>query len=155
MDFITDRMALGLEGVVARKRRPKAFYLGPADWVDFLSTNPPTVESLFGNNPPRLVVDPAFEGVPVRQSVNVAPRKSRLYDDVGMCRLLPDEDREDRRKLVDAARLARMDKMRTSPRRQQWLIGMDLVASLGDGGLWSWKSSPHVLWLANALLGRV
>jgi hypothetical protein len=28
---------------------------------------------------------------------------------------------------------------------------MELLAALGDDGLWSWKSSPHVLWLAARL----
>jgi hypothetical protein len=38
-------------------------------------------------------------------------------------------------------------------RDARWRAQAELVASLGDGGLWSWRSSPHVLWLASVLEG--
>ena len=60
------------------RRRPKAFYLKADDWDAFIAANDwPTVRTMFGNNPPREVVDPSFNGLPVRQSKG---RDSRLYD---------------------------------------------------------------------------
>jgi hypothetical protein len=40
--------------------------------------------------------------------------------------------------------------------RAHELDGMALLARMDpDDGLWSWKSSPHVLWLANVLEGKL
>lgn len=74
------------------QRRPKVFYLGPDDWADFMATDPPTVMTTFRNEPQDA---PSFDGVPVRQSFNVPPRQSRLYDNTGTGRLIrPDPPRE-------------------------------------------------------------
>jgi hypothetical protein len=59
------------------KRRPKAFYLVPHDWAAFMAVERPTIRTMFGNNPPRERVDPAFSGIPVRESKG---QHSRLYD---------------------------------------------------------------------------
>jgi hypothetical protein len=59
------------------KRLPKAFYLNADDWRHFMATRPGTVETMFGNNPPVLVKDAAFQDIPVREST---ARVSRLYD---------------------------------------------------------------------------
>lgn len=70
----------------AGKRRPKAFYLIADDWRDFMATEPPSVETMFGNNPPIKVIDPAFKGVPVRESTG---KESRLYDNTTTGRAVP------------------------------------------------------------------
>lgn len=67
------------------KRRPKAFYLITADYDAFLATDPPSISTIFGNNPPRQVIDPAFNGLPVRESTGQA---SRLYDHTSTGRAL-------------------------------------------------------------------
>lgn len=59
------------------KRWPKAFYLVPDDWAEFMATDPPTINTQWGNNPPQDLVEPAFEGVPVRKSKG---QRSKLYD---------------------------------------------------------------------------
>jgi hypothetical protein len=68
------------------KRRPKAFYLNASDWNAFIASDPPTIDTMFGNNPPRRVTDPAFRGVPVRESTS---KLSRLYDHTTAGRVLP------------------------------------------------------------------
>lgn len=76
---INDKLAQAVARLSVRwpKRRPKAFYLTPDDWTQFMATKPPTVRTIFGNNPAREVTDPAFQGIPVRQSEG---KTSRLYD---------------------------------------------------------------------------
>ena len=77
---ILDRLAASLRGLDERwngRRIAKAFYLRAADFEEFLATDPPTVETVWGNNPPKERVEPAFEGVPVRPSKGDA---NRLYD---------------------------------------------------------------------------
>jgi hypothetical protein len=89
--MIRERMAAGLERLNKKwggRRRPKAFYLGPDDWRDFLATEPPTGASLWNNKP---ALEPLFEGIPVRQSKNVLPRRSRLYDHTKTGHALPEE----------------------------------------------------------------
>lgn len=89
-----DRMHAALHELGTRtdgRRRPKAFYLGPADWDEFRAAGTwPLVETTFGNNPPVIRSEPAFHGVPVRPSKNVAPRNSKLYDHTGTGRMLPE-----------------------------------------------------------------
>lgn len=68
------------------RRSPKAFYLHPADWIAFRATEREKVETSFGNNPTILVIDLAFNGVPVRESTGA---QSRLYDNTGAGRALP------------------------------------------------------------------
>ena len=85
---ITARMGFALADLAQRwggKRRPKAFYLNADDWQAFIATEPPTIETMFGNNPPRRVTDPAFRGLPVRQSPS---RTSRIYDSTQQGRAL-------------------------------------------------------------------
>jgi hypothetical protein len=77
---VVERMSHALAELDKRwagKRRPKAFYLVADDWRDFMATNPPTIQTMFGNNPPTLVTDPAFRETPVRESTG---KVSRLYD---------------------------------------------------------------------------
>jgi hypothetical protein len=76
---IDDRLAAALADLHRRSptRRAKAFYLNESDWAAFTATERPTIGTMFGNNPPRKVNDPVFEGVPVRASRSA---KSRLYD---------------------------------------------------------------------------
>ncbi len=77
---ILDCMAEGLDDLAGKfkgKRQPKAFYLGPDDWADFMATNPPTISTTFKCEP---ALEPGFRDIPVRQSLNVPPRQSRLYD---------------------------------------------------------------------------
>lgn len=81
MTGILDRMETALADLDRRwagKRRPKAFYLLADDWAAFMATDPPTVQTMFGNNPPTLVTDPAFREIPVRESTGRTA--SRLYD---------------------------------------------------------------------------
>lgn len=85
MSPILDCMAEALAKLATRwpKRSPKAFYLGPDDWTDFIVSAEvhATVRVPFGNNPTVWRTELAFNGVPVRESKNVPPRQSRLYDD--------------------------------------------------------------------------
>lgn len=78
-----------LAGHWTGKRRPKAFYLGPADWEDFEAMAREKVTVPWGNNPPVMREEPAFNGVPVRPSQNVPPHQSRLYDHTGTAHPLP------------------------------------------------------------------
>lgn len=82
---ILDCMADALATLKKRwpTRKPKAFYLGPDDWADFMASasERATVRVAFGNNPRVWRDEPAFNDVPVRESRNVPPRQSRLYDD--------------------------------------------------------------------------
>lgn len=83
MQPITVRMDEALDRLRSRwpKRRPKAFYLGPGDWEAFMATDPPTIRTMWGNNPPQPRTDPAFREIPVRQSTAKGlPGASRLYD---------------------------------------------------------------------------
>jgi hypothetical protein len=85
-----ERMAEGLAALKRHwsgRRTPKAFYLGPDDWTEFMATNPPTIETTWSDWPR---TEPSFEDVPVRPSKNVAPRKSRIYDNTGQGRELPE-----------------------------------------------------------------
>jgi hypothetical protein len=85
---ILDRMAQSLRDLDRRymgKRLPKAFYLQHGDWVDFMATDPATVETIWGNNPPTKVTDPAFQDLPVRLS---AAQVSRLYDHTSTGRVI-------------------------------------------------------------------
>lgn len=75
------------------RRIPKAFYLREDDHAEFVATGPTkTVETTWGNNPPIRRTEPAFDGVPVRQSVRGASREghSRLYNTVGSARPVPE-----------------------------------------------------------------
>lgn len=87
---ITERMSDALSRLDAPhwrgKRKPKAFYLAEPEFEEFKATDPPTVQSLWGNNPPQRVTDPAFRDVPVRLSTS---RNSRLYDNTHAGRDLP------------------------------------------------------------------
>jgi hypothetical protein len=78
---LEDRMDAAMADLERRwkgKRRPKAFYLTQEDFDAFMATDPPTVETTFGNNPPQRWTEPAYRGVPVRLTKS---RTSRLYDD--------------------------------------------------------------------------
>lgn len=73
-------MAEGLRLLEERwngRRRPKAFYLVPADYSAFTATKPPKVRTTWCNNPPLERIDPAFREIPVRESKG---KKSKLYD---------------------------------------------------------------------------
>lgn len=87
---ILDRMGAALVQLAlsyAGRRLPKAFYLNEEDWSEFEATEPTEkVSGPWGNNPPVIVTDPGFRGVPVRSS---ASRTSRLYDDTTSGRPLP------------------------------------------------------------------
>lgn len=49
---------------------------------------------------------------------------------------------------------AQLEARRANMRKARQLDGMKVLHSIGhDGGLWSWESSPHVLWLATVLGG--
>lgn len=77
---VVQRMGAALDRLEKQwsgRRRPKAFYLIADDWREFTATNPPTIRTMFGNNPPRERIDPAFRNIPVRESTGKA---SRLYD---------------------------------------------------------------------------
>ena len=85
---IIGQMRAALEELQARwggRRRPKAFYLGPADWEDFIATGPPEKATTHNLQP---AWEPVFSDVPVRPSKNVPPRQSRLYDHSGTGRSL-------------------------------------------------------------------
>lgn len=88
---ITERMDAALELLQERwpRRAAKAFYLGPADWDEFMATRPRTATFLWGNNPVKERVDPEHKGLPVRFSKNVAPKWSKLYDHSGSGHVLP------------------------------------------------------------------
>jgi len=84
---ITERMTAAIAYLRERqpRRGPKAFYLVEADWAEFMATDPPTVTVPWANNPRIMRDDPAFEGVPVRQTDG---KQSRLYNDAGVARTL-------------------------------------------------------------------
>lgn len=89
---VLDRMTAALASLTERwggRRAPKAFYLSPADWAEFTATDHPTVSVMWGNNPPKLRADPAFNGVPVRQTKSVGEVASRLYDHASYGHTLP------------------------------------------------------------------
>lgn len=97
--MILERMTEALRDLEKRwrgRRTPKAFYLGPDDWTDFLATDPPSIETTFNREP---AVEPGFENVPVRASRNVPARQSRLYDSTTTGYLLPRTPKYPRRKL--------------------------------------------------------
>jgi hypothetical protein len=80
---IASRMAAALASLQEKwggRRLPKAFYLSEADWTEFSAGEWPTVQTMWGNNPPKLRTDPAFNGVPVRASKSSGETASRLYD---------------------------------------------------------------------------
>lgn len=90
--MIVDRMDKALAALDLAyhgKRKPKAFYLGPADWLDFEATDPGDVVAIF-NHEER--TEPGYRGVAVRASKNVAPHQSSLYDETGHGRPLPPFD---------------------------------------------------------------
>lgn len=89
-----ERMEAALQLLAKRwpRRAPKAFYLGPADWEEFMATNPPTGVFPWGNNPVKQRTDPVFQGFPVRASENVLPRRSKLYDNTGSAHPLPESE---------------------------------------------------------------
>lgn len=92
MSGVVDRMAQALADLGQRwrgKRIPKAFYLSTGDWAEFTAVERPTVETIFGNNPPKLRTDPAFAGVPVRPSKSTGETASRLYDHASYGHTLP------------------------------------------------------------------
>lgn len=88
---ILDRMNDCLRQLQERypKRRPKAFYLRDDDWLAFKGTEPGTIRTMFGNNPPRPRLDLEHKGVPVREFTGKGPGQSRLYDDTTTGRPLP------------------------------------------------------------------
>jgi hypothetical protein len=67
------------------RRRPKAIYLAPPDWEEFLATDPPKGRFAFGNNPTVWRDEPTFDGVPVRPSKSGL---SRLYDETTTGRVI-------------------------------------------------------------------
>jgi hypothetical protein len=140
---IEQRMAEAIARLTVRlkTRTPKAFYLNRDDWLDFLRTDPVMENLPFARG---TMLQHTFNGVPVRLTLQ---QESRLYDNASAGRALP---KHDKRWAMTPERKVQMDQMRAAP-RVDYLHGPELVASLGDGGLWSWKSSPHVLWLAWAL----
>lgn len=75
-----DRALAELEAHWTGRRKPKAFYLSPADWAEWraATSNPPIVRVPFGNNPTVWRDEPAYRDVPVRESRS---SQSRLYDD--------------------------------------------------------------------------
>lgn len=86
---VTDRMAAALADLSERtkgRRQPKAFYLGPDDWNDFLATDPPVMPTVWNGEH---LHEETFSDVPVRPSKNVPGRSSRLYDHTGTGRGLP------------------------------------------------------------------
>lgn len=86
---ICERMDGALADLSARyhgKRLPKAFYLNADDWAAFQATNPPMIETVWGNNPPQHLTEPAFEGIPVRETESP---HSRLYDHTKAGRSMP------------------------------------------------------------------
>lgn len=88
---IIERMDVGLAKLQEKhgaRRRPKAFYLGPADWADFSATDPPTKRFPRGNNPTVWGSEPTYEGLPVRASKNVPDRQSKLYDHTSTGRVI-------------------------------------------------------------------
>lgn len=89
---VSDRMAAALDDLGQRwkgRRFPKAFYLSQADWAEFTSVERPTVETVWGNNPPQPRTDPSFNNVPVRPSKSAGDYSSRLYDHSGYGFALP------------------------------------------------------------------
>lgn len=154
---VTERMESAIGQLAARypARSPKAFYLGPDDWADFLATDPPMIDTTWNCLPAR---ERAFNDVPVRRAKNVAPRQSRLYDNTGVGRLIDLPIKQDRRRNEDGhmvqtprqrvalaeARVRKRGKADRTP--EEWL---ELLGP--DGGLMNWKSSPHVMWLAQQL----
>lgn len=89
---ILERMADAKARMLIASRIPKAFYLRPDDHAEFMATNPTeTVCGTWGNNPPIEREDPAFEGVPVRESIPGigSSGHSRLYNTVGSARPVP------------------------------------------------------------------
>lgn len=85
--YIWQRMEAALVAINRTHRRPKAFYLGPADWAAFIAAADArdTVTLPWGNNPVQQRTDPAFNGLPVRKSKSDT-EVSRLYDHVGVGR---------------------------------------------------------------------
>ena len=73
------------------KRKPKAFYLNAADYHEFMSTpgQRETVTLPFGNRPPVMRTDFAFDGVPVRESKEPLTT-SKLYDQTQSARNIPE-----------------------------------------------------------------
>lgn len=93
---LSERMEAALSNLEERwrgRRQAKAFYLSEADWAEFISVERPTVQTMFGNNPPTLRTDPAFNGVPVRQSKSSGEATSRLYDHASYGHPLPPDPR--------------------------------------------------------------
>jgi hypothetical protein len=87
---IRERMAEAQAKMIASKRFPKAYYLTTADMAEFMATDPPTITVPWGNNPVKLRDDPAFDGVPVRETTANGEGQSRLYNTRGSSRALPD-----------------------------------------------------------------
>ena len=91
--MILDRMDAALASLAERwggRRIPKAFYLGAVDWDEFEElTDGTTVTLPWGNNPVKPRTDPAFRGLPVRQSKSVGEYSSRLYDHSSYGHTLP------------------------------------------------------------------
>lgn len=112
------RMERALESLAAKwpGRKPKAFYLGPADWDDFLASNPDRIHTLWNCKPAE---EPAFRMVPVRPSKNVPPRQSRLYDATGTGHPL--------------AASGKPAPPPASKMRQRWRAEADAVAEYLDG----------------------
>jgi hypothetical protein len=137
---IIERMQAALNGLAFRfpNRGPKAFYLGPDDWADFVMTNPPTINSVWNGQP---AMELAYDDVPVRRSQNVAGRSSKLYCAAGVGRQLDAWGGP-----VREAFVRRSAERKVRPRTDN-LSGPELVEALGDGGFLTWQSSPHVMWL--------
>lgn len=112
MAEITERMDAALAQLHRNwpTRTAKAFYLGPADWDEFMATNPAEIATTWNNEP---VMQPGFKGVPVRPSKNVPPRLSKLYDHTSGghklpgCEVLPDSIRQ-RLDEIDYAEIERV-----------------------------------------------
>lgn len=141
--------ALGQLAVRYPNRSGKAFYLGSADWLDFLATDPPMIDTIWNCLPAH---EYSFMDIPVRLSKNVGPRKSRLYDHTGCGRELSAIIKPDGRAVVTDTQREALAKART----RKWsecdlLHGEELVASLGDGGYMTWESSPLFMWLGRRI----
>jgi hypothetical protein len=71
------RMTEAKANMIALRRIPRAFYLRPADFAEFLSTKPRKVQALYRNKPRE---EYGFDFVPVRAALgDPAKAESRLF----------------------------------------------------------------------------
>jgi hypothetical protein len=153
MRHVTERMeeAEGQLALRYPKRSVKAFYLGPDDWADFIATNPPMIDTIWNCAP---AYEYSFMGSPVRQSKNVGPRTSRLYDSSGTGRPLGQPIKPDGRSVQTERQKAALAEARANRLGVRQRTPRDMIVSLGDDEGWlNWQSSPHVMFLMWALMG--